>query len=102
FVFSVLVAEFENTGSIQQCEGVTASVLDEFVVKKYLSEDFKALFFGGMLKCFEAYSPEMEAVGKEFLQRLQRFIELAQDVEKYSDMEDEDEKVSAILAVMDY
>lgn len=98
--YTILQAEFQATKSLKQSERVTAVVLDEFIAKDKIDEQFKDLIFGVLEQRFKQDS-NIANEGMRFLNQTIQLMNLISAVQKYKE-EEEDLKTSALLEVMNY
>ena len=98
--YSILKREFKNTKSLKSIEGVTAVVLDDFIISGKLEDKFRELFVKILEERFSK-DVQIYVEGTRFVNKINQVIQLISAVEKYKD-EEEDEKTSALRKVMKY
>ncbi|EFC46922.1 Ded_cyto domain-containing protein [Naegleria gruberi] len=99
--YNILKLEFQSEKSLKHTQGLTAVVFDEFIVNDRLTDDkFKEFFVEVLDERFEK-DELLKTDGKQFMNHTKRFMELVASVKRFTD-DQEDQKTSALLRVMQY
>ena len=99
--YNILKLEFQSEKKLQHTQGLTAAVFDEFIVNDKLVDDkFKEFFVEVLDERFEK-DEILKTEGKQFMNQTKRFMELVASVKRFTD-DQEDQKTSALLRVMQY
>lgn len=99
--YNILKLEFQSETSLKHTQGLTAVVFDEFIVNDKLVDDkFKEFFVEVLDERFEK-DELLKTEGKQFMNQTKRFMELVASVKRFTD-DQEDQKTSALLRVMQY
>ncbi|KAL0477542.1 dedicator of cytokinesis protein 1 [Acrasis kona] len=97
---SLVETEFKHTGSLRQCQGLTAFILDEYIASDALDDKLKDYLVTVLSERFDR-DPLMTSHGNKFLSETKILIDLIGAVKRYNDAQ-EDQKTSALLKVMQY
>ncbi|KAG2388429.1 hypothetical protein C9374_000593 [Naegleria lovaniensis] len=99
--YNILKLEFQSEKSLKHTQGLTAVVFDEFIVNDKLVDDkFKEFFVEVLDERFDK-DELLKTEGKQFMNQTKRFMELVASVKRFTD-DQEDQKTSALLRVMQY